>query len=78
MSKMSWNFGIVNKRLVEIYFEERDSQVVPHGHCYVTRDEFTTKREQKEIDADIKRYIFTYWKNRYKDLVTGKVYPAWK
>lgn len=74
---MSWTFALINKRLAEIYFEKRGSQIVPHGHCYVTREEFTTKREQKEIDSDIKQHIFSYWNKRYKNLISGKVYSAW-
>ncbi len=74
---MSWNFAIINKRLAELYFDDkRGSNRVPHGHCYVSRDEFTTKREQREIDIDIKRYIFSYRNKRYKDVLTGKTYPS--
>ena len=73
---MSWNFAIVNQRLAELYFEKQKNERVPHGHCYVNRDEFTKKREQKEIDIDIKRYIFSYRNKKYKNALTGKTYPV--
>ena len=58
-----WCFAIINGRLAEIYF---DKKYGIYGHCYVERKEYT-KREQKMIDSDIKRYQFVYWKGYYID-----------
>ena len=72
---MSWNFAIINKKLAELYFDDkRGSNRVPHGHCYVNRDEFTTKREQKEIETDIKKYMFTYRSKKYRNILTGEIF----
>lgn len=65
--KMGWSFALLNGRLVEIYFENGKGLAGISGHCYVARKEFKTKREQKMIDADIKKYQFTYRNKKYRD-----------
>lgn len=62
-----WCFAIVNGRLAEISF---DSKYGIYAHCYVKREEYN-KREQKMIDADIKKYLFIYRKGYYIDKLTG-------
>ena len=65
---MNWCFAIINNRLAEIYFEskrKRNPKVI--GHCYVKREEYRTKKEQKMIEEDIVRYKFSYRKKIYKD-----------
>ena len=48
---MSWAFAIVNK---------------VWGHCYVNRSEYKTKKEQKWIDNDTKKYQFAYQNKKYR------------
>jgi hypothetical protein len=62
-----WCFAIVNNRLAEIYFENDDKKKksIVWAHCYVKRSEFTTKKEQREIDQDTKRNRFTYRNKKY-------------
>lgn len=57
---------IVNGRLAEIHFDKKYAI----AHCYVTREEYS-KREQKMIDADIKKYRFIYRKGYYIDKLNG-------
>jgi hypothetical protein len=59
-----WCFAIVNGRLAEIHFK-KDFGI--SGHCYIKRSEYSTKREQKMIDADVKKCIFSYRKGFYYD-----------
>lgn len=58
-----WCFAIINGRLAEIYFDEKAG---PYAHCYIERKEYN-KREQKMIDADIKKCQFSYRKGYYFD-----------
>ena len=78
-----WCFAIVNGRLAEIYFK-KNYGIYAHG--YIERKEFD-KREQKMIDADIRKYRFSYrkvcyfdkiLKTRHKATVFQKVFPASK
>jgi len=60
-----WCFAVVNGRLAEIYFKEKYGI---YAHGYIERKEFD-KREQKMIDADIRKYQFFYRKGCYFDKV---------
>ena len=60
-----WSFSIVNGRLGEIHFVKGFGI---WAHCYVKRSEFS-KREQKMIDKDIKKCIFSYRKGYYHDKI---------
>jgi hypothetical protein len=60
-----WCFAIVNGRLAEIHFR-KDSGI--WAHAYVKRSEFSTKREQKMIDIDTKKCVFSYRNGFYKQL----------
>ncbi len=62
-----WCFAIINGRLAEISFHKKYGI---YGHCYVRRGEYG-KREQKMIDADIKKCRFIYRKGYYIDKLTG-------
>lgn len=62
-----WCFATVNGRLAEISFQKKYGI---YGHCYVKREEYS-KREQKMIDADIKKFRFIYRKGYYLDKLTG-------
>ncbi len=75
-----WCFAIVNGRLAEIYFKKKYGI---YAHGYIGRKEFD-KREQKMIDADIRKYRFSYRKGcyfdkiletRHKAAVFRKVFP---
>ena len=64
-----WNFAIINNRLGEIYFEEKKKgQIKFLGHCYVKREDFKTKQEQKCIDKDIKKIRIIYRNKKYKSV----------
>lgn len=56
-----WCFAIVNNRLAEIHFK-KGSYI--WAHCYVDRSKFS-KKEQKMIDKDIKKCVFSYRKGFY-------------
>jgi hypothetical protein len=56
-----WCFALVNGRLVEIFFDEEHGI---YGHCYVKKEEYS-KREQRMIHSDIKKYQFLYRKGCY-------------
>ena len=58
-----WCFAIVNGKLAEIHFKKGLGM---WGHAYVKREEFS-KTEQKMIDKDIKKYVFSYRKGHYYD-----------
>ncbi len=60
-----WCFAIMNGRLAEIHFEKGFGI---WAHAYVRREEFS-KREQKMIDEDIKKCVFSYRKGSYYDRV---------
>ncbi|MFH1890545.1 MAG: hypothetical protein ABIJ91_03210 [Candidatus Kuenenbacteria bacterium] len=64
---MCWCFAIINNKLAEIYFD-KDKKGKPKflGHCYVKKQEFKTKAEQKAIKEDIAKYQFVYRKGKYK------------
>lgn len=61
---MHWCFAIVNNKLAEIYFTEKTKKIF--GHCYVKREEYKTKSEQKMIDRDIKKVRLMYRNKKYK------------
>jgi len=63
---MCWCFAIINNRLAEIYFD-KDKKGKPKfiGHCYIRKNDFKTKAEQKAIKEDIAKYLFTYRKGKY-------------
>ena len=63
---MSWCFAIVNNRLAEIYFEEKGKKTKITGHCYVKKEEYKTKQEQKWIKEDTAKFRFVYRKGKYK------------
>lgn len=72
MSNNGWSFAIVNGKLAEIYFEKVKGKLVFNGHCYVKKSEYKTKKEQKYIDEDTKKYVFSFKNGKYKDRNTGK------
>ncbi len=61
--KDGWCFAMVNDRLAEIHFSKG---IGIWGHAYVKRDQFS-KREQRMIDTDIKKCVFSYRKGCYYD-----------
>ena len=70
---MNWCFAIVNKKLAEVHFDEtKDGRKKITGHCFVRRNEYTTKQEQKWIREDTKRVRVTYRNGRYKLLESKK------
>lgn len=63
---MPWCFAIVNNKLAEIYFDERRGKAKIIGHCYVKKEEYKTKKEQRWIKEDIPKFYFVYRKGKYK------------
>lgn len=63
---MMWCFGIVNQRLAEIYFYKKDGQINVRGHCYVKKEDYKTKQEQKWIKQDIEMVKFAYRNKKYR------------
>ena len=62
-----WAFALINGRLAEFDFEViKGKFYMGMGHCYVKRSEYKTKKEQKVIDNDTKRYRFTYRNGKYR------------
>ena len=55
-------------RLAEIFFEGKGSKLNFLGHCYVKKEEYKTRKEQKRIDEDTKKFKLTYRKAHYKQL----------
>jgi hypothetical protein len=60
-----WSFAMVNNRLAEVYFDRKGRGVHFWGHCFVDRDDFKTKKEQKEIEMDTRRVILSYKGGKY-------------
>lgn len=63
---MSWCFAIVNNKLAEIYFKDWKKRSQIYAHCYVQKEEYKTKAEQKWILVDTKQCRFSYRKGKYK------------
>lgn len=63
---MNWCFAIINGRLAEIFFEKSGNKLEFLGHCYVKKEEYKTKKEQKWIDEDTRKYKLSHRKADYK------------
>jgi hypothetical protein len=64
---MYWNFAIINNRLGEIYYDkDKNGTNKFWGHCYVKREDFKLKIEQKAINQDTKRLRIVYRNEKYK------------
>src|SRR3989344_6336258 len=61
-----WCFAIINGRLAEIHFKKG---LGIWAHAYVKCSEYSTKKEQKMINEDIKKCIFSYRKGYYYDKI---------
>lgn len=60
---MSWCFAIVNNRLAEIFFNDKDRQIF--SHCYVKMSEYKTKKEKGRIRQDTAKVSLTYRDGKY-------------
>ncbi len=64
---MFWSFAIVNNKLAEIYFDRhKDGSQKITNHCYVKKEDYKTKKEQKMIETDIKKFKVIYRRGEYK------------
>jgi len=63
---MYWSFAIINGRLAEVFFDKKGDTPVFLGHCYVRKEEYPTKREQRMIERDIKKNRLSYRKGEYR------------
>lgn len=64
---MTWCFAIVNGRLAEIFFDQKDEETVFLGHVYVKAEEYPSKKEQKWIKEDTNKHKFSYRKGKYRN-----------
>ena len=63
---MGWSFAIVNNKLAEIYFDKnKKGRAKIRGHCYVKKEEYKTRQEQRWIAEDTKRVRLRYQKRKY-------------
>jgi len=52
----SWMFGIINRKLSEVFFEKKSSgKIECLGFCYVKKSEYKSRRERGYIQEDTKR-----------------------
>ena len=73
---MHWCFATVNGRLAEIYFNKMSKDKCVFTHGYVNREwvvGYATKKEQKMIATDTRKFRLSYRNGRYKDLISGKI-----
>ena len=68
-----WSFATINNRLSEIFFEKKRGKLLINGHCYVKKSEYKTKKEQKWIKEDTKKYKFSYRNKIYKDKIKNVI-----
>lgn len=69
---MPWSFAIVNGRLAEIFFDRsKNGKPKINGHCYVKKEDYKTKTEQKWIKQDTAKVRAVWRKGEYK-LVSSK------
>jgi len=61
-----WAFATINGRLAEFHFEVKKKKPVILGHCYVDKTEYKTKKEQKWIADDTKKYRFVWRNKKYR------------
>jgi hypothetical protein len=64
---MSWCFAIVNNKLAEIHFNDKTREV--WAHCYVKKNEYKSKQEQKWIKQDTAKARFVYRNKKYKKIL---------
>lgn len=65
---MYWQFGIINSRLAEVYFERKKGKTEIMGHCYVKKKDYKTKQELKDINEDTKRLKLKYKNKKYQKI----------
>lgn len=68
---MHWCFAKVNKRLAEIYFDKEKRKPKIFGHCYVKKEGYKTRKEQKWIEGDAKKFQFIYKNGEYNRIIPG-------
>ncbi len=64
---MYWVFVMINNRLAELHFDKKRGKLLLFAHGYVKKNSFKTRREQRMIEKDTKRYRFTYRNKKYFD-----------
>jgi len=62
-----WAYAMVNGKLSDIWFTKKEGV---HSHGYFNKDAVFSKREQKIIDRDIEKNVFTYRKGTYYNRIT--------
>lgn len=61
-----WALAIINGRLAEFGFDVKGKKMIVRNHCYVDKSEYKTKKEQKWIVDDTKKYQFVYRNKKYR------------
>lgn len=69
---MTWQFGVVNGKLAEVFFEKKNIL----GFCYVKASQYKTKKEKMWIKSDTQKLLFSYRKKVFRDIKTGKIIPC--
>jgi len=60
-----WSFGLVNRRLAEIFFNRNNGKVKFTGHAFVKKEDYKTKHEIKWIEEEIERVKLTCRQGKY-------------
>lgn len=63
---MDWCFATVNKKLAEIYFEEKNGKIKFLGHCYADEKDFRSKEDKEFIKKDTANLKLVYRKGKYR------------
>lgn len=72
-----WAFALINGRLAEFHYEViKGKSYITYGHCYVKRNEYKTKYEQRWIDKDTEKNRFTYRHKQYRRVGEKKILPT--
>lgn len=63
---MYWCFGLVNKRLAEIFFEKKGKAFKIFSHVLVKESEYAMKKEKEWIKKDVQKVRFSYKNGAYR------------
>lgn len=64
---MGWSFATINNKTGEIYFDkDKNGKIKFLNHCYVKREDFKNKQEQKCFNKDIRTTKIIYRNKKYR------------
>ncbi|MBU1084843.1 hypothetical protein KKB06_00680 [Patescibacteria group bacterium] len=64
----NWCFGIVNRKLAEVYFTKKKNKVDFVAHCYVKKADYKTKLEKRYIKEDCEKLKLIYKNGQYTEI----------